>query len=276
MMASRSTAFVAALLAVLLWASLASLSSFVTNIPAFFLTGISLLFGSLIAVPKVQYWTWNWKNIAFGTYGIAGFHIFYFLGLRNAPPIETNLVNYLWPLLIVLLSPLVLKKSLTQSQIIGAILGFSGAFIAISSRGITQSSFFQIGYLFSFFSALIWSTYSLGLTQNKASVWQNGVYCFVSGIICLVLSFFTEPTYLPTKKDFLFLLIIGLGPLGASFYLWDFAIKRVGAVSIAPISYLTPVISTILLTLTLREFPSPVLLLAIFLVISGVILGSRQ
>jgi hypothetical protein len=37
-----------------------------------------------------------------------GFHFLLFMALRLAPPIEANLVNYLWPLLIVLLTPLVL------------------------------------------------------------------------------------------------------------------------------------------------------------------------
>ncbi len=275
-MTSRFSSYVFAFFAVLLWASLASFSQFVLEVPALLLTGISLIIGSLISLPKIKMWNWNWRSIAFGTYGIAGFHIFYFLGLRNAPPIETNLVNYLWPLLIILFSPVFLKKKLSNYQIAGAILGFSGAFLAISSKGFSQESAFQIGYLFSFFSAIIWSTYSLGLSKAKHSVWQNGVYCFISGILCLTLSFLTEPTYLPTKKDWLILLLIGIGPLGASFYLWDYSIKKIGAVAVAPISYLTPVISTGLLSIALYQVPSNVLLLAVLFVIAGVILGNRK
>jgi drug/metabolite transporter (DMT)-like permease len=30
-------------------------------------------------------------------YGLFGFHFFLFLALRHAPPVEANLVNYLWP-----------------------------------------------------------------------------------------------------------------------------------------------------------------------------------
>lgn len=271
------SSYISAFSAILLWASLASLSTFVSNIPAFFLTGFCLLIGSLISIHKLNHWKLDLKNIFFGVYGIAGFHIFYFLGLRNAPALETNLVNYLWPLLIVLLAPFMIKKPLSRYQIIGALLGFSGAILAIASKGLSQSSVLQIGYLFSFFSAVIWATFSLGLSKdNQSSVWQTGAYCLVSGIICLVISYFSGERFEPTGSDWFFLLIIGLGPLGTAFYLWDYAIKRLGAVNVAPVSYLTPVISTLLLTLTLKEVPSFVLGLAITLVLAGVALGNKK
>lgn len=276
-MTSRYSAYAAAFLSIFLWASLASLSTFVTNIPPFFLTGVSILIGSLISLHKVKTWKWDLKNIIFGVYGIAGFHIFYFLGLRNAPAIETNLVNYLWPLLIVILAPFVIKKPLTKFQIFGAILGFSGAVIAIASKGLSQESVLQIGYLFSFFSAVIWATFSLGLSKTQAySVWQTGVYCLVSGAVCLLISFMSEERFEPSHKDWIFLIIIGVGPLGAAFYLWDFAIKKIGAISVAPISYFTPVISTALLTFTLSQTPNAVLILSLILVITGVILGNKK
>lgn len=275
-MISRYSAFGAAFLSILLWASLASLSTFVTNVPAFFLTGTSLLIGSLISAHKIKNWKLDIRNILFGIYGIAGFHIFYFLGLRNAPAIETNLVNYLWPLLIVLLAPFMIKKPLTKFQLMGAVLGFTGAVIAIASKGISQESVLQIGYLFSLFSAIIWATFSLGLSNTQFSVWQTGIYCFTSGIICLLISYFIGERFHPTQQDWIFIFIIGIGPLGAAFYLWDFAIKKIGAISVAPISYFTPVISTALLTFTLKQSPSVVLILALFLVISGVILGNKK
>ena len=271
-----TSATLAALFSILSWASLASLSTFVSQVPAFFLTGISLLIGSLLSIHKTKDWSFDYKNIAFGVYGIAGFHIFYFLGLRNAPAIETNLVNYLWPLLIVLLSPFFIKKPLNKFQILGAIVGFSGAFIAVASKGLSNESFFQIGYLFSFFSAIIWSTFSLGLGNSKSSVWQNGIYCLLSGVVCLAISYTIGESWQVEAKEWFIVTIIGLAPLGAAFYLWDYAIKKLGPIRIAPISYFTPVISTTLLTLTLNQTPSFVLILAIVLVLAGVILGNKK
>ena len=48
------SAYVAASVAILLWASLASLSTFVSDIPTFFLTGASLVIGSLISIHKIK------------------------------------------------------------------------------------------------------------------------------------------------------------------------------------------------------------------------------
>jgi drug/metabolite transporter (DMT)-like permease len=43
------------------------------------------------------------------------------------------------------------------------------------------------------------------------------------------------------------LLLIGLGPLGAAFYLWDAALKQGDPQQIGLLSFLTPLLSTVLL-----------------------------
>ena len=44
------------------------------------------------------------RAFALGIYGLFGYHVCYFLALRMAPPLEESLINYLWPLLIVVLA----------------------------------------------------------------------------------------------------------------------------------------------------------------------------
>jgi drug/metabolite transporter (DMT)-like permease len=48
------------------------------------------------------------STLLLGVYGLFGYHFLLFLALRSAPPLEANLVNYLWPLLIVVLAPVLL------------------------------------------------------------------------------------------------------------------------------------------------------------------------
>ena len=45
------------------------------------------------------------RIVLLGVWGIFGYHAFLFEALDRAPMVEANLLNYLWPLLIVLLSP---------------------------------------------------------------------------------------------------------------------------------------------------------------------------
>ena len=52
----------------------------------------------------------SWPLLALGVYGLFGFHFLLFISLRLAPPVEANLVNYLWPLGIVVMAPLFLNE----------------------------------------------------------------------------------------------------------------------------------------------------------------------
>ena len=58
-----------------------------------------------------------------GVGGLFGYHALYFLALRFAPPAEAGLLNYLWPLLIVLFSSLLPGERLAPHHIVGALLG---------------------------------------------------------------------------------------------------------------------------------------------------------
>ncbi|NDP48984.1 MAG: EamA/RhaT family transporter, partial [Sulfuriferula multivorans] len=77
-----------ALGAIALWATVASLGVLLKHIPPFLLTGISLLMGSLLALPFVlqdkRQWSIPVSTLALGVYGLFGFHFLLFLALRSA------------------------------------------------------------------------------------------------------------------------------------------------------------------------------------------------
>ena len=53
-----------------------------------------------------------------------------------------------------------------------------------------------------------------------------------------------------SARDFMLIAAMGLGPLGAAFFLWDRALKTGDARRIGILAYLTPLASTLLLALT--------------------------
>lgn len=125
-----------ALGAIALWATLASLGVALRHVPPFLLTGLALLVGSLIALPLSGFQLSRWRvplpTLALGVYGLFGFHFLLFLALRHAPPVQANLVNYLWPLLMVVLAPVFLPgMTLRPVHIVAALLGFAGAAVVI-------------------------------------------------------------------------------------------------------------------------------------------------
>src|SRR5690606_20235499 len=117
---------------------------------------------SLTSIPA-GYWL-------LGVYGLLGYHALYFYAFQNAPPLEANLLNYLWPLLIVVFSgalPAALGgRSLRWWHVGGALLGFSGSALVLwSASGGRPDGFagatLTSGHLAALAAALIWASYSV-------------------------------------------------------------------------------------------------------------------
>ena len=112
--------------------TLASLGVSLAHVPPFLLTGLALLIGSLPSWPLARQWRVPPATLMLGIYGLFGFHFLLFIALRHAPPVEANLVNYLWPLFIVVLAPLFLRGvRLRAVHVLAALVGFAGAVLAI-------------------------------------------------------------------------------------------------------------------------------------------------
>lgn len=268
--------------AVLLWATLASLATLLSDIPPFLLTGIGLLIGAAVSLPALRSGLTPWKipvrTLLLGVYGLFGYHFMLFLALQTAPAVEANLVNYLWPLLIVLLSPLFTKSlKLNLRYVLSALSGFAGAVIAITyNSSALASSSIEIGYLFALAAAVIWATYSLATTKVPSFPTPAiGLFALVSGLLALGAHFLFEPAATISSSDWVLLVLLGAGPLGGAFYLWDAALKIGDPRRIGLLAFLTPLLSTVLLVLVSGNSLSWQLLVATALIVGGALLGPR-
>ena len=263
-----------ALGAIALWASLATLGLALRDVPPFLLTGIALVIGSIPAWPLARQWKVPARTLALGIYGLFGYHFLLFIALRLAPPVEANLVNYLWPLLIVVLAPLVLPgMRLRPVHLVAALLGFAGAALAILSAGQASGATWHWGYLPALGAALMWSTYSLWTRRVPSfPTAAIGLFGLVSGGLSLLCHWALEPAANLSARDWLLLGVMGLGPLGAAFFLWDKALKLGDARQIGILSYITPLASTALLVaVTGRPFGWSLGLAAILIVLAAVL-----
>ena len=270
----------AALGAVVLWASLATLALFLDHVPPLLLTGIGLLIGSLISLPLARFrlaaMKVSPKVLGLGVYGLFGYHFALFSAIQNAPAVQANLVNYLWPLLIVVLAPLFIPGSrLSAKLVLAAVAGFIGAALAILS-GAQLTGGFEIGYLFGLASAIIWSTYSLGTKRvGSFPTAAVGLFGLVAGALSLAAHFLLEQPVVLSAQDWIWLIVLGLGPLGASFYLWDYALKSGNAQRVGLIAFLTPLFSTTLLVLASGSALTPLLLVSAALIFGAAAIGGR-
>ena len=108
---TRRTATSIGFTAILLWSLLALFTAASGAVPPFQLSAMTFLIGGLVGVAGWIAGPLGLRALAqtpvvwvLGVGGLFGYHALYFASLRLAPPAEAGLVNYLWPLLIVLFS----------------------------------------------------------------------------------------------------------------------------------------------------------------------------
>lgn len=244
--------------ALLLWAFLAPLSRLAQPIPSLLLTGLAFGLGGLLAlgvvalrgglVPALRQPPLAWAH---GVGGLFGFHALYFAALALAPPVEANLLNYTWPLLIVLLSAPVLGLPLGPRRLAGVALGAAGAGLLIAGGGAAFEASAAAGFACALASAVIWAVYSvLAGTRRFAGVPTGAVagFCLASAALALAAHLAFEPPPGPIgASQWAAVALLGLGPMGAAFFLWDAGMKRGDPRLLGTLGYATPVASTLLL-----------------------------
>lgn len=269
------------LLSILIWSTLAVLGSRLGHLSPFLSVGVALTLGGLVGLAKVRDWKVPPTTFLLGVGGIFGYHALLFMAFRLAPAVEVNLLQYLWPLLIVVLSPLYLTDhSLGSHHVVGSILGLTGATLVISGGRLSLDLARLPGYLLALAAALTWSSYSL-LTKRVRPFPTGAVggFCLASGLLSL--GFYGLETLASgntlqslTYQDWTYLVLLGLGPMGAAFYTWDAALKLGDARIIGALAYLTPLLSTLNLVVMGGKSLSWVSVAAMVLIVLGAGVGS--
>jgi drug/metabolite transporter (DMT)-like permease len=123
----------------------------------------------------------------------------------------------------------------------------------------------------------VWATYSLG-TQRVARfpTAAIGLFGLVSGLLALACHALLEPSATLATRDWLLIVVVGLGPLGAAFFFWDAALKRSDPRRIGLLSYLTPLASTLLLAVTTGRPLTAWLIAAALLIVGAAAVGLRM
>jgi drug/metabolite transporter (DMT)-like permease len=238
--------------------------------------------GSLVSLPQARKWKVGWPTLLVGLAGLFGYHFFYFSAFQHAPAVEANLINYLWPLLIVLLSPLILKGfKLHSRHLTAAVLGFIGTMLIITGGTPGLERVYLPGYLLAGAAAITWAVYSL-LTRRLPhfSTAAVGGFCLVSGLLSIAVFGIRQGEFpynafrVLTPKDWFYLILVGIGPMGISFYTWDAALKRGDPRTIGALAYLTPLLSTLILIFVGGKVLTWVTMIAMCLIIAGAIIGT--
>ena len=280
---SRSTATFIGFTAVLLWSLLAFLTAASGTMPAFQLTAITFAIGGLsllvIRPGAIKAMRQPLPVWLLGVGGLFGYHFCYFFALRNAPPVEAGLINYLWPLLIVVFSALLPGERLKWQHIAGCALALTGAVLVVTrGQGFGFDAQYTLGYATALCAAVIWSTYSV-LSRRFAAVSSDAIagFCLVTAILAAICHLLLEQTVWPTDLwQWAALIGLGLGPVGLAFYVWDIGVKRGDIQVLGAASYSAPLLSTLILILTGYATYSHVILIACLLITAGAVLAAKD
>ena len=102
-------------------------------------------------------------------------------------------------------------------------------------------------------------------------------YCLLTALLSLFAHLCFEQTVWPdTLSQWLAILALGIGPVGAAFYLWDRGVKLGDIRLLGVLSYAAPVLSTLLLVLVGFTEASLSLAIATLLIVGGALLASRS
>jgi drug/metabolite transporter (DMT)-like permease len=283
---SRATATLVGFSAILLWSLLALFTALSGKIPPFQLAAMTFALGgalgalSWLARPGAARALRQPAEVwGLGVGGLFGYHALYFIAMKSAPPAEAGLVNYLWPLLIVLMSALLPNERLRPHHLVGALLGLFGtALLFTGGRGLALADEHVPGFAAAFVAAFVWAGYSV-LSRLFAAVPTDAVagFCLATAALATAFHLAFETTVWPQGAvQWLAVLALGLGPVGAAFYAWDFGVKHGDIRVLGALSYAAPVLSTGFLVLAGFAAATPALGLATLLIAGGGLLAAKD
>ena len=267
--------------AIALWSGLGLLSRAAAAVPPLQLTAmafaVSSVLGLALLAVRGELGVLRQRPVVWlhGVAGLFGFHAFYFAALAWAPPAEANLINYLWPLLIVLFSAALPGMALTRWHLAGVGCGVAGCAVLLGGgAGLTAGA--VPGYLMALGSAVTWAVYSV-LARRLAAVPTGAVagFCAGTAVLAAISHFAFEVTVVPDAAVLATVLVLGIGPVGAAFFLWDLGMKRGDPRLLGTLAYATPVVSTVLLAVGGYGDLTPAVAVAAGLVALGGVLASR-
>lgn len=272
--------------AVLLWALLALFTTWVDGIPPFQLLGMT--FGIAFLVSCI-YWVIRGRSALenlrqapkvwiLGVGGLFGYHLFYFIALGNAPAVEASLIAYLWPLLIVVFSALLPGEQLRWFHLVGALMGLGGAVLLVTRGGsVAFDANYSLGYIAAVLCALIWSGYSVtNRVFGEVPTDVVGGFCGLVAVLGTFCHLVFERTVVPDVTQMLACIGLGLGPVGAAFFVWDYGTKHGNIQVLGAFAYMAPLLSTLILIAFGRAEATWFVAVACLLIVLGAVVASSD
>jgi drug/metabolite transporter (DMT)-like permease len=183
---------------------------------------------------------WFWGALFFTGSEVSYYTAFYF-----APPVQIDLINYLWPIMVIVFNFVRYRKK-DKYLVLSALVGFLGVYSIFAPQMELFHLFSRegFGYLLALLGAVFWACYILyhknhGHLPNE----MVGIYAFMGGCFCFFMHTALEPHYFPNPFEMSMLILMCFGIAGTAYLLWDIAIKKGQIEFLSICSYFTPLCS---------------------------------
>ncbi len=242
--------------AIALWSLLALFTAGTGAIPPFQLSAMTLGIGGVLGVAiaaargRMAALRPHPVALVLGIAGIFGDTALYFAAIKLAPPAEANLLHYLWPLLIVLFAIFLPGGRVRPGHLLGALLGVGAVILIVGDRignATMPDGRTLAGYACALAGAVLWASYSV-LSRRVAAVPTESVAVtlLISSVLATAIHLAVETTVWDAPAgQWLSAVALGLGPMGAAFFLWDVGMKKGDVSFLGVASYSAPVLSTL-------------------------------
>ncbi len=283
-MTSKTKGTILVLICVALWAMIPPAAKFaqssLDNHQFLFwssLISFSCLFITAIFKKRVnqikRYSKKDWLNvIILGLLGTYVYYLFLYLGYKEAKGLEVLVVQYTWPISVVLFSLFLLKERLTIRKTIAILLGFFGVMIVLTKGNLSDIHIDNFSVIMLvFLGASSFALFSvLSKKVHLEPIGVTAVYFFSATVASLFSMFYFSSFAFPSSSEWFPILLNGIFLNGFSYLLWINALKITEASYLAPFVFITPILSAIYLILL---FDEPIKLVYIVGLICVVIAG---
>ena len=285
---TKNTAYIFVLLASLLWGSTAAVGKllltnldnlqvlFFTNLFAFLGLFVIVLFQKKKAIiqayTKKDYLTFAWM----GLLGVYLYAFFFYGALQLLPAQEAFIVNYLWPIMVVVFAILILKEQITSRKILGIICSFLGVAIVITKGNFFALQFGNVlGILLAIAGAVVYGLFSvLGKKQNYEKFTSMMFYYFFSFLYSLIVVLLFSKIPQVSFYQLTGLIWLGIFTSGLGFVFWFLALKYGDTAKMSNMIFLTPFISLVYIYFLVGEKILISSIIGLVVIVAGILIQS--
>lgn len=282
--------YILAISSVLFWATAAPVAKLVLGeVPNFQALGVGSVFGLLVMVAvnvltgKIRQFRlfsardYCWM-IFLGFLGMFLYISLYYYGLTQMSSQEGVIINYLWPIMLVLFACLIEKEPLTFRKAVAMIMSFAGVVVIMSGSAPGEGDHRMAGVLCVVFGGMCFGLYSvLNKRKNYELFFETMVIWATCAVCCFIAGFLTETWVQLSVPALLGVAWSGIFANTVPCLLWALALKDVtNSARIANLAYLVPFLSVILSAVMLHETITARAGLAFVLIIGGILIQSFE